>query len=224
MTRKDLQNKFKFYGNNSDIYLYTKEQTKRGLGYLGSISLVNGKARFNGKSYGDVESLYAALKEWGDSLEWPVDTYNPMLNERYRLTDRIDWYLEEKLGFTNDRSTWDRGSRYVRNIGPGYALEFTVYEYNDKVTLTSKYAGLTFSQEIQDENEAVSMVANIARSEILMMAKDMIDTLSILPEKEITDVELFVESKRNLFGFEKVDFKTVMVDLLEKQLKAIKGE
>ena len=68
------------------------------------------------------------------------------------------------------------------------------------------------------------MITHIVRSEILMMAKDMVAALSLLPEKEMTDVELFVESNKNIFGLEKVDFKSSMIALLEKELKSLKGE
>lgn len=224
MNRKDLEKKFNFYGNNDDISLYSKERGNRGLGYLGNISLINGKARFNGKLYGDTESLLSALKEWGDSLEWPVDTYNPMMNERYRIESRITWYLEEKLGFERDMSEWEDGTKYIRKIGPGYCIHVRIYNIKDEVSIASKYAGMTFTQKVEDADTAVASIAHMVRYEILMMAKDMIDTLSLLPDKEMTDIEMFVDSKRSFFGIEKVDFKSVMVDLLEKELKKIKGE
>lgn len=224
MNRKDLQEKYNILGENKDIMVFTKGPAKRGIGYAGNISLENGKAKFNGKSYGDVESLSAALTEWADSLEWPVDSYCPMTNETYRLLDRVTWYLTDKLGFVEDRSNWGDGYVYGRNIGPGYAIVFRIYNIHDEITIASKYAGLTFSQTVKDIDEAVSMITHIVRSEILMMAKDMVAALSLLPEKEMTDVELFVESNKNIFGLEKVDFKSSMIALLEKELKSLKGE
>jgi hypothetical protein len=224
MNRKDLEKKFNFFGNNNDISLYMKGHASRGLGYLGNISLINGKAKFRGKSYSDLESLYSAMKEWGDSLEWPVDTYNPMMNECYRLESRITWYLEEKLGFERDMSEWEDGTKYIRKIGPGYYIHVRVYNIKDEVSIDSKYAGMTLTQKVEDADTAVASIVHMVRSEILMMAKDMIDTLSLLPEKDVTDIEMFVDSKRSFFGIEKADFKSVMVDLLEKELKQIKGE
>lgn len=224
MNRKDLEKKFNFYGNNNDISLYSKERGNRGLGYLGNISLINGKAKFNGKSYSDLESLHSAMKEWGDSLEWPVDTYNPMMNDNYRLTARISWYLEEKLGFSRDMSEWADGETYVRQIGPGYYISVKIYNIKDEVNIASKYAGMTLTQKVEDADTAVASISHMVRSEVLMMAKDMIDTLSLLPDKEMTDLEMFVDSKRSFFGIEKVDFKSVMVNLLETELKKIKGE
>lgn len=224
MNRNDLKEKFNIIGENKDIMLFSKGPEKRGIGYTGSISLENGKAKFNGKSYGDVESLSAALAEWADGLEWPVDSYCPITNETYRLLGRITYYLTDKLGFVEDRSCWGDGYVYGRNIGPGYAIVFKIYNIKDEITITSKYASLTFSQKVNNIDEAVSMITNIVRSEILMMAKDMVSALSLLPEKEMTDVELFVDSKANIFGFEKVDFKSSMISLLEKELNALKGE
>lgn len=224
MKRDDLKEKYNILGKNKDIMLFSKGPAKRGIGYMGNISLFDGKAKFNGKSYSDVESLDAALIEWANGLEWPVDSYCPMMNENYRLFDRITYYLTDKLGFVEDRSNWGDGCVYGRNIGPGYAIVFRIYNIKEEISITSKYAGLTFSQVVKDIDEAVSMITHIVRSEILMMAKDMVAALSLLPEKEITDVELFVESKANIFGLEKADFKSSMIALLEKELKSLKGE
>lgn len=224
MNRKDLEQKFHIYGNNNNVSLYTKERASCGLGYLGSISLINGKAKFDGKSYSDLESLYSAIKEWGDSLEWSVGTYDPMLNERYRLKSRIAWYLKEKLGFKLDTSVRQEGEKYIHKIGPGYYICIRIFDVNDEVSIASKFAGMTFEQKVEDADTAVASISHMIHSEILMMAKDMIDALSLLPDKEMTDIEMFVDSKKNFFGIEKVDFKSVMVDLLETELKKIKGE
>ena len=78
-----------------------------------------------------------------------------MTNETYRLLDRITWYLTDKLGFVEDRSNWGDGYVYGRNIGPGYAIVFRIYNIHDEITIASKYAGLTFSQTVKDTDDAV---------------------------------------------------------------------
>ena len=55
------------------------------------------------------------------------------------------------------------------------------------------------------------------------MATDMIDLLGRLPDKTTTEINTYIRNNKNIFGFEKVDFKSIMIDSLEKQLKALKG-
>ncbi len=222
MNRKDLETKFKLIGQNDDICLYRKEKVAEGIGYCGNISLVRGKAVFNGNSYDSVDSLEAALTEWGNSLEWPVDTYNPMLNDKWRLESRLIWYLEEKLGFKPALKGWNRS--YVREIGPDYALSFSIDTHKDETYVSSKFGTLNYQTPVKDAETGVAVIASIVRTSILQMAKDMVDTLSVLPDTDAVDIDLFMESKRSFFGYEKVDFKSVMINLLEEELKKLKGE
>lgn len=227
MTRADLQEKYKILGENKDISLYRKRgEYDYGMGYCGNISLQKGKAVFNGEAYSDVEALDKALREWEKGLEWPVDTYNPMIRESYRVSDRIIWFLTEKMGF--ERSSTDWRMNYVKNIGPDFRLSFEVEQNagrrdeEDNVTITSKYAGYYFTQKVTDANEGVAAISAIVRESVLQMASDMVSALSTCLDMAIPNIEAIAENGRGLFGFENVDFKTTMIMLLEKELKKLK--
>ena len=54
--------------------------------------------------------------------------------------------------------------------------------------------------------------------------KPILHDISVtLPDKTTTEINTYIRNNRNIFGFEKVDFKSIMIDSLEKQLKALKG-
>lgn len=225
MTRKDLQEKYNIIGNNNDISLYRKKgEYDYGVGYCGNIQLKNGKALFNGNSYKDIDSLDNALCEWEKSLPWPVDTYNPMIIKSANLESRIIWYLTKKLGFKQSMEKWQ--IRYVKNIGPSCQLYFEIDRgrrgmSEDTLTLITSYGGVYFTQEVDNADSAVAMISAIVRENIFQMSSDMVNTLSILPDTDVpSDIEAFVEDQ----SFKKVDFKTTMIALLEKELKKLKGE
>ena len=54
--------------------------------------------------------------------------------------------------------------------------------------------------------------------------KPILHDISVtLPDKTTTEINTYIRNNRSIFGFEKVDFKSIMTDALEKQLKALKG-
>lgn len=226
MNREDLKAKYNFIGKNNDIALFRKDKEHKGMGYCGNISLSKGKAVFEGKKYDDIDSLDAALRKWEEGLEWPADTYCPLNNERYKLENRIIWYLTEKLGFSRNYSgdNWGEKDLYVRDIGPDYRLRVSIFDIKDKVNIASQFGGITLTQEVEDADTAVAAISHIVRETVLLMAKDMVGLLAILPEEKLTDIQMVVKSNRSFFGYEKADFKSVMIELLEKELKALKGE
>lgn len=226
MNRKNLQEKYNILGNNDNISLYRKQgEYTRGIGYCGNISLKNGKAIFNDKSYNDIESLDKALREWEASLPWPVDTYNPLFRKGAALTDRVVWYLTDKLGFERSTSNWDL--KYVKNIGPNCQIFFGFGPRQmdeATVTLVSQYGGVTFRNEFDDIDNAVDFISTIVRESVLQMSSDMVNLLSLLPDTKVPDIEAYTKSNANIFGFEKVDFKNMMISLLENELKKLKEE
>lgn len=224
MNRNDLKEKYNIVGENNDIALFRKDHEKSSMGYCGNISVVRGKAVFCGKKYETIDGLDTALRQWEAGLEWPVDTYCPLFNERYRLENRIHWYIINKLGFKEDFSDWNVRNRYVREIGPSCKLNVSVFNVKDKVNISSEFGGITLTQEVEDIDTAVSVISHIVRETVLLMAKDMVSVLSVLPEEKITEIQMFVKSNNNFFGVEKADFKSVMIELLEKELKELKGE
>ena len=226
MNRKGLQEKYNILGNNDNISLYRKQgEYTRGIGYCGSISLKNGKAIFNNKSYNDIESLDKALREWEASLPWPVDTYNPLFRKGAALEDRIVWYLTDKLGFERSTSNWDL--KYVKNVGPNCQIFFGFGSRQmdeETVTLVSQYGGVTFRSEFDDIDKAVDFISAIVRESVLQMSSDMVNLLSSLPDTKVPDIEAYVKSNKNIFGLEKVDFRGMMISLLENELKKLKKE
>ena len=227
MNRKDLQEKYNILGDNNDISLYRKKgEYTYGIGYCGNISLKNGKAIFNNKSYNDIESLDKALREWETSLPWPVDTYCPLMSGSACLQDRIIWYLTEKLSFKQTISNWN--TVYVRNIGPNCQISFVVERPRnldeDKVIIISKCGGLTFRNEVKTADDGVNTISSIVRQSVLQMSSDMVNILSLLPDTKVPNIEAYVKSNKNIFGLEKVDFKGMMISLLENELKKLKGE
>ena len=226
MTRKYIKTKYNFIGENKDMMLFRKQgEFTYGIGYCGNITLNNGKAVFNGKSYNDLETLDNALVEWEKSLPYPVDTYCPMTRESYRIKSRIVWHLTEKMGFEHSKSGWDAGV-YVRSIGPNSQLRFNVRQdlEDGKVHITSEFGGMTFMQSVDNAEDGIAVVDSIINSNVLMGAKDMVDIISACGEKITTEVEAYVPTKENFFGMKKVSFKDLMIARLESILSQLKGE
>lgn len=221
MNRKDLEAKYHIFGENKDITLYDKARSENGVGYRGNISLKNGKAVFEGKAYTDIEALDTALREWENGLEWPVDTYNPMFNERYRLEARIIWYLENKMGFKHTYEGFT--SVYVKTIGPAFSLKFEITNKNDEINLYTRYGTVSFYQKIENEQKAIDLISSIVKASVLLMAKDLVEALSLCPADINADIDSFIDSRRSILGFEKINFKELMIDELERQLKVLKN-
>lgn len=224
MTRNDIKTKYNFIGENKDMMLFRKQgEFTYGIGYCGNISLKNGKAVFNGKSYSDLETLDNALVEWEKTLPYPVDTYCPMTRESYRTESRIVWHLTEKMGFECSKSEWDVGV-YVRSIGPNSQLRFNVRQNleNEKVDITSQFGGMTFTQSVDNAEDGIAVIDSIINSSVLMGAKDMVDIISACGEKITTEVEAFIPTKENFFGIKKVNFKDLMIARLENVLAQLK--
>lgn len=226
MTRKDLQEKYNIIGNNDNISLYRKRgEYDRGIGYCGNIFLKRGKVIFNGVQYSTIEALDNALREWEKSLPWPVDTYNPMMRRGAVLEDRVIWYLTEKMGFKTISSNWQ--VRYSKEIGINSSISFIVDRAgmeDEKITIVCPFGPYTLRQEIADVDEAVAMISSIVRQQVLQMASGIVEALSVCPDVEVPEMEAYVKSNRSLFGIERIDYKSMMVSLLEKELKKLKGE
>jgi hypothetical protein len=227
MTREDLKTNYLILGKNDGISLYNKNNKGAGLGYCGTISLVKGKAKFEGKNYADIESLDKALREWAASLEWPVGTYDPMLNESYRTEMRITSALTDRFGFKASKNfeDWNMGFKYLREIGPDFALSFNVSRTkDDKISLYTKFGALSYMQDFDDANAAVNFISTVITTSVLQMATDMVDMLALCPESKVTEVNTYIKTNNSIFGWEKADFKSLMINSLEKTLKELKGE
>ena len=222
MTRKDLQEKYNIIGENKEISLFRKRgEFTFGIGYCGTISLKNGKAVFMGVPHDNLDDLDKDLVEWEKSLPFPVDTYNPMYNEHARLETRLIWYLTEKMGFKRALSaSWD-GNMYKREIGPSFSLVFWFNNRNDKVELSSKYGQATFATVVENEEQGINTMSTLISASVTLMAKDMVDLISVCGEKVESEIEAYVPAN-NILGIKKVDFKELMVDRLEKLLEGLK--
>ena len=55
------------------------------------------------------------------------------------------------------------------------------------------------------------------------MASGIVDALSVCGNFEIPNLELYTKSNANIFGIEKIDFKSTMISLLENELKKLKS-
>lgn len=224
MTRNDIKTKYNFIGENKDMMLFRKSgEFTYGIGYCGNITLKNGKAIFNGKTYNDLETLDNALVAWEKSLPYPVDTYCPMTRESCRTESRIVWHLTEKMGFESSKSVLEAGL-YVRSIGPNSELRFNVRHdlENEKVNITSRFGGMTFTQSVDNAEDGIAVIDSIINGSVLMMAKDMVDLISACGEKVTIEVEAFIPTKENIFGIKKVSFKDLMIARLENVLAKLK--
>lgn len=226
MNRKDLQEKYNIIGKNDDICLYRKHgEYERGIGYCGNIKLRNGYALFNKQYYKTVEELDMALRAWEAILPWPVDTYNPMMRKGAVVEDRVVWYLTEKMGFKTVHADWS--IRYSLEIGINSSISFSVDRNgwdSDKITLICPYGPYTFREEFEDAESAVAMISSLVRQQVLMMSSGMVNALSVCPDVEVPEMEAYVKSNQNIFGIEKIDYKSMMISLLENELKKLKGE
>lgn len=221
MTRNDLKETFNILGENKDLALFYKDKSNcMGIGYCGNISLVNGKAVFNGKKYGDVESLRTALVEWEKSLKWPVDTYCPLTRESYRIRERVEWFLTDKLGFKGVNHNWDYV--YERAIGPEFKISFMVSNKDDKVEISSRYGEYTFYNQIENAEDGVKIISTLVREYALSMASDIVGVVSDCPDTDIAEINAIMDTNTNMFGFKPVDYKTTMINLLENELEKLK--
>lgn len=221
MTRKDIQEKYNFIGDNNDISLYRKKgEFSYGMGYCGNIALKNGHAVFNGKTYKDIESLDNALVEWEKSLKFPVDTYNPMTREAYRVECRLVWYLTEKMGFKSYYSDWDH--YYAKNIGPNFQMRFYIKVIElEKVQIQTSFSNMSFIQEVVDAEDGIAIIDSIVKGTVLMMAKDVVDIMAACGNEVTTEIDAYVPAN-NIFGQKKVSFKDLMIEKLEETLKQLK--
>ena len=223
MNRENLKEKYDIIGQNKDISLYRKRgEFTYGIGYCGNIELRKGKAYFNGGVYSTIKELDKALVEWEKSLPYPVDTYNPMYRECYRIENRIVWYLTEKLGFKVKYNEWE--TCYIKEIGPSYNISFQIKREDDGVDLTSRYGEYYFTEKIEDINRGVDVINTLVNTEVLSMAKDMVDIISVCGDKVTNKINTYISSNDNIFGFKKISFKDVMIDKLEKILSELKSE
>ena len=225
MTRKDLQEKYNIIGNNKDISLYRKKgEYDYGCGYCGNISLKNDKAYFNGNIYKDIDSLDTALREWEKSLPWPVDTYNPMMNKGAVVEQRIIWLLEEKMGFSKEWNDWEL--KYVKNFGPDSKISFKLERdlVNNTVTIVSGvWNNAFFTQTVDNAEDGVAMISEIVKDCAMIIAVDVINTLSVCPDTAVGSINAYVRNNANLLGWDKTDFKSLIIDMLEKQLTKLKA-
>ena len=225
MTRKDLKEKYNIIGENADIQLFRKsEDAHTGIGYCGNITLKNGKAVFNGKTYSDLDALDDALREWEKSLYYPVDTYCPMYNSGWQVESRIIWYLTEKMGFKAAHRGWDLV--YERPIGPSFNLEFFIDRdkiLDGKICVSSKYGEYHFRTTVDNAEDGITAINTIVNTSVLEMAKDMVDTLSVCDNNVTSEIETYIPSNKNIFGFQEVNFKELMIAHLEGVLQALKS-
>ena len=117
--------------------------------------------------------------------------------------------------------------KYVKNVGPNCQIFFGFGSRQmdeETVTLVSQYGGVTFRSEFDDIDKAVDFISAIVRESVLQMSSDMVNLLSSLPDTKVPDIEAYVKSNKNIFGLEKVDFRGMMISLLENELKKLKKE
>ena len=226
ITLAELKEKYNVLGDHRSYSLYRKKgEYTYGFRYCGDIEFCNGVAWFNDEAYINIDSLDKALREWEKSLPWPVDTYNPLLRKGAILEDRVIWYLTEKMGFKSTTKDWQ--SYYIKEIGPNCNISFEVERAkdldDDYVTIISSYGSYFFRSKFTDADEAVKTISAIVKSEVLQMASGIVDALSVCGNFEIPNLELYTKSNANIFGIEKIDFKSTMISLLENELKKLKS-
>lgn len=225
MTRKDLQERYNIICENKEINLYRKRgEFSYGVGWCGTIILKNGKAVFNGEAYSTIIDLDKALVEWEKSLPYPVDTYNPMTVESYRVDSQLTYYITEKLGFKRCDDNWS--IRYVKRIGDNCELSFKIEQdtYKECVRILSSFGEYYFTKEVTDTETGVAVISSIVNGECLSMAKDMIDLMSVCDTKVVADIEAYTKTNENIFGFKPVSFRDMMIERLENALAQLKGE
>ena len=77
---------------------------------------------------------------------------------------------------------------------------------------------------MDNAEDGIASINTIVSVSVSEMAKDIIDVISVCPVGVSDTIEAYVPSNKSILGFEKVDFKTMMIQRLEQQLKALKGE
>ncbi len=221
MNRQDLKSKFSISGTNSDLRLYRIGEFT----YCGSVSLKRGKVWFNEKSYSDVESLDKALLEYAKTLPYPIATYNPSLNEFCRVEDQLSYILTNKFKFckSSEIGAGYYGQFYVRKIGPNIGLRVGIRNTDIGIDLSLKYGKYTFEKTVTTTEDGLAYINSMINTVVSLSAIDMVSLISKCSGNISSDIDAFVDSNTSTLGFERVDFKTLMISTLEEQLKALKG-
>lgn len=89
-----------------DIY---KGENEMELKYQFSVKVTSGCRKsvlFNDVKYRDVDTLLEAVRQYHSTLFFPSSLYEPSFNEWARTTNKIHWYLTEKLGMKETSNTY----------------------------------------------------------------------------------------------------------------------
>ena len=221
MNRQDLKSKYFISGTNADLRLCRNDTWYQ---YCGNVSLKRGKVWFNGKSYSDLESLDNALLQYAETLPYPITTYDPSLNELCRVENQLRYILIDKFKFCQSSDIgYHSGQLYVRKVGPNVGLRLNMRTTDTGIDLSLRYGKYTFDQTVTSTEEGITYINSMINTVVSMTARDMVELLSKCSGNISSEIDAFVDSNTNILGFERVDFKTLMISTLEEQLKALKG-
>lgn len=221
MNRQDLKTKYYIFGINADLRLHRIGEFT----YCGSVSLKRGKVWFNGKSYSDLESLDNALLKYAETLPYPIDTYDPSKKELCKVEQQLHYVLINKFKFckSSEIGAGYYEQVYVRKLGPNICLRLGMRNTDIGIDLSLRYGKYTFDQTVTSTDEGLVYINSMVNTVVAMAVKDMVELLSSCSGNISSDIDAFVDSNTNILGFERVDFKTLMISTLEEQLKALKG-
>ena len=88
----------------------------------------------------------------------------------------------------------------------------------------SLYGGYYFYNEIKSAEDGVKIISTLVREYALSMASDIVEVVSDCPDTDIAEINALMDTNTNMFGFKSIDYKTTMINLLEKELKKLKGK
>lgn len=138
MTKKEIETKFyliKHEGKSYNAYYKDISGITSVFKYAGVFTISGSSCIFNNEKYKDIDSLYNAVEEYNNSLEYPSDFYDPTIRNVINESRRLDYYIKS-LGFEKKDTSYHGNNIYVlyniKDLFNKTNIDFTV-KYDDSL-------------------------------------------------------------------------------------------
>lgn len=231
-----LGERYEVLEHDGGYCLYDKQRPAKrsNAKYIGKFYISSDKKQyaFNDKYYKDVESLVKAMDDYNATLPFDADIYCPIFKNSYRIEIALYDYLDS-LGFTKDRWTGgSRGTRYIKNDCFGQCIcDLTVWveDGTTKGVITRNILTPDNSKEFTtdspfaDLDSAIASVNTILATYVVSINAAAMNILKRITHSRSALLLDTTFDVRNLSKFVE-DGRVKMIEVLEKELKQLKGK
>lgn len=228
-----LGERYEVIEHDGGYCLYDKQRPAKrsNYKYLGKFYVSSDKKHyaFNDKYYKDTESMVKAMDDYNSTLPFDIDIYNPLLRSNYRIECALHDYLES-LGFESVR--WNRESRYILNDCYGQCIcDLTVRVKEDttegiitrNILSQDKDKLLRTESPFADLDSAIASVNSILATYVASVNAAAMNVLNKITRSRSALLLDTIFDVRTLSIFTE-DGRQKMIEVLEKELKELKGE